>query len=138
MALYASIHTEIEQVEPRIFMGLSFRQLVASILLLVVYVVPVGAMMWLRIMSVVSVPQVVIILVPLLWAAPVLVWGWYRPMGIMPEAWLGHVLRFYQLPVHVLNRGVAQPPFADTVWQARLQEYMRGIVRASGSKSKED
>lgn len=86
MALEVRVYDEVTDVDPKVMWGLTFRQLIA-----VVVMVAVSALVAWQVVSVGSVEDA-----PAAIAAtcfPVVLWAWTRPAGLRLERWLPHVLR---------------------------------------------
>ena len=104
MALQMPVYREISAIESKVFMGLSWRQLLATVLLAIVcgggyagLVLGIG-MDCNTAMYLVFIPGV-----------PIAVWGWMRPKGLKPEQYLVYVLRHYTTrEVYTLD-GPAKP-----------------------------
>ena len=81
MALQMPVYRELTTIESKVFMGMSWRQCLAAVILAIVcgggYV---G--LWLGLG----------------------IWGWVRPKGLMPEKYLKYILRHYtQREVYLLD-----------------------------------
>ena len=90
MALQMPVYRELSTIESKVFMGLSWRQLLAAVILAVVC--GGGYLgLWLGLgldpnltMYLVFIPGV-----------PIAAWGWLRPKGLKPEQYLRYVWRHY-------------------------------------------
>ena len=90
MALQMPVYREISTIESKVFMGMSWRQCLAAIVLAVVC--GGGYLgMWLGLgwdpnlcMYLIFPPGL-----------PIAAWGWARPKGLMPEKYLKYVWRHY-------------------------------------------
>ena len=75
MALQMPVYRELTTIESKVFMGMSWRQCLAAVILVIVC----GGL-------------------------PIAVWGWVRPKGLMPEKYLKYILRHYtQREVYLLD-----------------------------------
>lgn len=86
MALEIRIYKEITATEAKVMWGMSWRQLAAASMMVIL-----SAGTWLLFWRVLAMPdlgQYVVFLVDL----PLAAWGWLRPKGLKPEIWLGYVL----------------------------------------------
>ena len=87
MALQMPVYRELTTIESKVFMGMSWRQCLAAVILVIVGVDPNLAMY--------------LIFPP---GLPIAVWGWVRPKGLMPEKYLKYILRHYtQREVYLLD-----------------------------------
>ena len=104
MALQMPVYRELTAIESKVFMGLSWRQLGAAVLLALVcgggyagLVFGLG-MDYNAAMYLVFIPGV-----------PIAAWGWMRPKGLKPEAYAVNVWRHYtQREIYLLD-GPARP-----------------------------
>ncbi|OZG60726.1 MULTISPECIES: PrgI family protein [Bifidobacterium] len=90
MALQMPVYREISAIESKVFMGHSWRQLCAIVLLTVVC----GGlyfMLWV----VVGLPDNLCMYIVFVPGVPIAAWGWWRPKGLLPEKYLGYVVRHY-------------------------------------------
>ena len=99
MALQMPVYRELTTIESKVFMGMSWRQCLAAVILAVVcgggYV---G--LWLG-LGVDPNLAMYLIFPP---GLPIAVWGWVRPKGLMPEKYLKYILRHYtQREVYLLD-----------------------------------
>ena len=89
MALQMPVYRELTTIESKVFMGMSWRQCLAAVILAIVcgggYV---GLWLGLGVDP----------------TSPVAIWGWVRPKGLMPEKYLKYILRHYtQREVYLLD-----------------------------------
>ena len=78
MALQMPVYRELTTIESKVFMGMSWRQCLAAVILAMYLIFPPGL--------------------------PVALWGWVRPKGLMPEKYLKYILRHYtQREVYLLD-----------------------------------
>ncbi|WP_143272232.1 PrgI family protein [Alloscardovia macacae] len=110
---------EMSTIEPKIFAGLSWRQIKAAALLVPLYLVPFGLAYWQ--LAPRGVPIPVLLLVPMVWSFPVCAYGWYRPSGLMPENYLGFVYRFYMSSRTLLRDG--QPAHVQLSAKTQMNEH---------------
>lgn len=90
MALQMPVYRELTAIESKVFLGLSWRQLLAAVMLAVVCGGGFAALVFgLHVNSNVA---MYVIFVP---AVPIAAWGWVRPKGLKPEQYLVYVLRHY-------------------------------------------
>ena len=99
MALQMPVYRELTTIESKVFMGMSWRQCLAAVILAVVcgggYV---G--LWLG-LDVDPNLAMYLIFPP---GLPIAVWGWVGPKGLMPEKYLKYILRHYtQREVYLLD-----------------------------------
>ncbi|MBS5294396.1 MULTISPECIES: PrgI family protein [Bifidobacterium] len=99
MALQMPVYRELTTIESKVFMGMSWRQCLAAVILAIVcgggYV---G--LWLGLGMDPNLAMYLIFPPGL----PVAVWGWVRPKGLMPEKYLKYILRHYtQREVYLLD-----------------------------------
>lgn len=87
MSLEMKIYRDLTQVEPRVMWGMSWRQLLASALLL-----PVGGGVWALFHFVLNQDDLGMYLVFIL-CLPIALWGWWRPHKLKPEKWIRYVFR---------------------------------------------
>lgn len=90
MALQMPVYREISTIESKVFMGLSWRQLLAAVVLAVVCGGGYTAL-WL-LAGIDPNAAMYIVFVP---GVPIAMWGWWRPMGLPPEHYLKYVWRHY-------------------------------------------
>lgn len=90
MALQMPVYRELTAIESKVFLGLSWRQLLAAMLLAVVCGGGFAALVFAFGVD----PNVAmyIIFIP---AVPIGAWGWVRPKGLKPEVFLVYVFRHY-------------------------------------------
>lgn len=111
MGLEIRIYREITAAEPKVMWGMTWRQLAASALMLLI-----GGAVWLLFWRWLGLPE------PGQWVVflsclPIALWGWWRPRGLKPEVWL---------------RYVARHRFGRTVWM--FDEAERPRRRGRGSR----
>lgn len=99
MALQMPVYRELTTIESKVFMGMSWRQCLAAVILAIVcgggYV---G--LWLGLGMDPNLAMYLIFPPGL----PIAVWGWVRPKGLMPEKYLKYILRHYtQREVYLLD-----------------------------------
>lgn len=99
MALQMPVYRELTTIESKVFMGMSWRQCLAAVILAIVcgggYV---G--LWLGLGMDPNLAMYLIFPPGL----PVAIWGWARPKGLMPEKYLKYILRHYtQREVYLLD-----------------------------------
>lgn len=88
MALQMPVYKELKNIEPKVFMGLSWRQWVAASGMLVV-----GGGAWALCRFVLPLESVST-LVMFVCCMPFAAYGWWRPKGLKPEQYLPYVLRY--------------------------------------------
>jgi hypothetical protein len=107
MALQMPVYREISSIESKVFMGLSWRQLLAAVVLAVVcgggYL-----LLWLGL----RVPDDLAMYMVFVPGLPVAMWGWWRPKGLMPERYIVYVWRHYTSRNIYLLDGPARPSHA--------------------------
>lgn len=89
MALQMPVYKELTHIEPKVFMGLSWRQWVA-----VAGMVVVGGGAWVLCRFVLPL-QSASTLVMFLACMPFAAFGWWRPNGLKPERYLPYLLRWH-------------------------------------------
>lgn len=99
MALQMPVYRELTTIESKVFMGMSWRQCLAAVILAGVcgggYI---G--LWLGLGMDPNLAMYLIFPPGL----PVAIWGWVRPKGLMPEKYLKYILRHYtQREVYLLD-----------------------------------
>lgn len=99
MALQMPVYRELTTIESKVFMGMSWRQCLAAVILAVVcgggYI---G--LWFGLGMDPNLAMYLIFPPGL----PVAIWGWVRPKGLMPEKYLKYILRHYtQREVYLLD-----------------------------------
>lgn len=95
MALQMPVYREITTIESKVFLGLSWRQLLAGTLL-----AAVCGGGYLALWMLAGLPANVCMYIVFVPGVPVAMWGWWRPAGLMPEAYLRYWLR------HMLHRNL--------------------------------
>lgn len=99
MALQMPVYRELTTIESRVFMGMSWRQLLAAIMLTIVCG---GTFLLLWLEFQVSRNLAMYLVFPL--GVPIACWGWVRPKGLKPEEYLRYVYRHYtQRNVYLLD-----------------------------------
>ncbi len=122
MALQMPVYRELTTIESKVFMGMSWRQCLAAVILAVVcgggYV---G--LWFGLGMDPNLAMYLIFPPGL----PVAVWGWVRPKGLMPERYLKYILRHYtQREVYLLDGpGTAVPRRRETNDQGKVRNVRK-------------
>ena len=115
MALQMPVYRELTTIESKVFMGMSWRQCLAAIILAVVcgggYV---G--LWFGLGMDPNLAMYLIFPPGL----PVAVWGWVRPKGLMPEKYLKYILRHYTQSATIL--------FQDINYQLSPESHQMEII----------
>ncbi len=131
MALEMRVYEELTQVNPKVLAGLTFRQLLAVILMAAV-VAGVAVPMWLwgdrELISWMVIPAV----------APIAAWGWWKPMGLRLEVWLRHFLRFRLGPrkaVYANHQVWGSAPVADAPAGRRGRKEHQRVQRLEAGES---
>lgn len=90
MALQMPVYREISTIESKVFLGMSWRQLGAAVLLAVVCGGGfAGLVLGLRMSTNAA---MYLVFIP---GLPIAAWGWVRPKGLKPERYLKYVWRHY-------------------------------------------
>ena len=111
--LQMHVYREVSTLEPKVMWGLSWRQILASALLLVL-----GGGAWFLFYFVLGAEDLGMYAVCLL-CMPVAAFGWWRPAGLKPEKYARFVLRHtagqtvYLLDGRPVRSGVAVKPSFD-------------------------
>ena len=111
MALQMPVYRELTTIESKVFMGMSWRQCLAAVILAVVcgggYI---G--LWFGLGMDPNLAMYLIFPPGL----PVAIWGWVRPKGLMPEKYLKYILRHYtQREVYLID-GPRRPHRTGATW----------------------
>lgn len=95
MALQMPVYREISAIESKVFLGMSWRQLLAAVLLAVV-----GGGTFFPLWLLAGWPTSAAMYVVFPPCVPIAMWGWWRPKGLKPEKYLKYVAR------HMLGRNL--------------------------------
>lgn len=91
MALEQRIYEELTAIDPKVFFGLTWRQLIA---------VGVTAFLGGGLIAALWVSGVrsgfTYAILPI--AVPCIAWGWFKPLGLRLESWLAHSWKFWMSP----------------------------------------
>ncbi|OZG62487.1 MULTISPECIES: PrgI family protein [Bifidobacterium] len=87
MALQMRVYKEIHGVEAKVQWGMSWRQMLAGALMLVVGGGETFVFFWLLHQTNLGAALLFVV------CAPLAAWGWWRPKGLMPEKYAVYVLR---------------------------------------------
>ena len=90
MALQMPVYLELSSIEAKVFMGMSWRQLAAAILL----AVGCGDG-YLALILFAGVDANLAMYVAFVPGVPIAAWGWVRPKGLKPERYMAYVVRHY-------------------------------------------
>ncbi|OZG59325.1 PrgI family protein [Bifidobacterium tissieri] len=90
MALQMPVYREISSIESKVFLGLSWRQLLAAVVLAVVCG---GGYLLLWIVA--GLPSDLCMYLVFPPGIPIAMWGWWRPRGLMPERYARYLWRHY-------------------------------------------
>ena len=105
MALEMRVYEEITEIDPKVFVGATVRQLFAAVAIGVV-IVAVSVPMWLMGYR----NEISYAVIP--FVAPIGAWGWAKPMGLRFEVWVRHVLAFHRQPKRRLYQNI---PIVDSI-----------------------
>lgn len=100
MALEMRVYDELTAVDPKIIANLTFRQLGAVLLLLLIGGGTVAAL-WLTGHR--EWMQIAVIAITI----PIAMWGWLKPKGLRPEVYLRHVWGYLRRPRRLYYQNVA-------------------------------
>lgn len=117
MALEMRVYDEITDVNPKILLGLTGRQLVVVAVWLLIGVPISLGMWWIGAKEYISWVFIVI-------AAPGAVFGWVRPLGLPAEVYLRHIWGYLRRPRLLTYRNTA-------TWSTQQHHHYEGEYHVS-------
>lgn len=102
--LQMPVYREITTVEPKVMLGMGWRQLGASLLMLCLGI-PAYLLAWLW--CGIDPDAAILVVLPIV--IPPAIYGWLRPRGMKPEKFLVYIVRHWTIPRTLLLDGAAKP-----------------------------